>query len=79
MNNNEFFEAISLMEKEKGIPANYLAEKIASAIVVSVKKDYNGKDCVFCNIETNTAVEIFLYGHVSCCMVEIVAHYAVTV
>ena len=51
MNNNEFFEAISLMEKEKGIPANYLAEKIASAIVVSVKKDYNGKDCVFCNID----------------------------
>ncbi|MBQ1284684.1 MAG: transcription termination/antitermination protein NusA [Clostridia bacterium] len=51
MNSNEFFEAISLMEKEKGIPANYLAEKIASAIVVSVKKDYNGKDCVFCNID----------------------------
>ena len=51
MNSNEFFEAISLMEKEKGIPANYLAEKIGSAIVVSVKKDYNGKDCVFCNID----------------------------
>lgn len=51
MNSNEFFEAISIMEKEKGIPANYLAEKIASAIVVSVKKDYNGKDCVFCNID----------------------------
>lgn len=51
MNSNEFFEAISIMEKEKGIPANYLAEKIASAIVVSVKKDYNGKDCIFCNID----------------------------
>ena len=39
MNNKDFFAAIALMEKEKGIPANYLAEKIANAIVVSVKKD----------------------------------------
>ena len=46
MKKKDFFEAIALMEKEKGIPSNYLAEKIANAIVVSVKKDYNGKDCV---------------------------------
>ena len=51
MKKKDFFEAIALMEKEKGSPANYLAEKIANAIVVSVKKDYNGKDCVFCNID----------------------------
>lgn len=50
-NNNEFFDALEFMEKEKGIPAEYLAEKIASAIVVSVKKDYGSKDVVFCDID----------------------------
>ena len=49
--NNEFFEALALMEKEKGIPAEYIAEKISSAIVVSVKKDYGSKDIVFCDID----------------------------
>ncbi len=50
-NKNEFFEALAFMEKEKGIPAEYIAEKIAAAIVVSVKKDYGSKDIVFCNID----------------------------
>ena len=35
--NNEFFEALAAMEKEKGIPAGYLAEKIQAAIVVDRK------------------------------------------
>lgn len=48
--NKEFFEAVKLMEKEKGIPAEYLYEKIQNAIIVAVKKDYNGKDVVFCEI-----------------------------
>ncbi len=51
MNNKEFFAAMELMEKEKGIPAEYLAEKIANAIVVSLRKEYNGKDVVFCDID----------------------------
>lgn len=56
VNNNEFFEALSFMEKEKGIPAEYLAEKISNAIVVSVKKDYGSKDVVFCDINCDTRV-----------------------
>jgi N utilization substance protein A len=51
MDNNEFFDALSIMEREKGIPSEYLAEKISAAIVVSVKRDYGGKDVVFCNID----------------------------
>ncbi len=50
MNNNEFFEALGQLEKEKGIPAEYLAEKIQNAIIVAVRRDYGGKDIVFCNI-----------------------------
>lgn len=48
--NKEFFEAVKLMEKEKGIPAEYLYEKIQNAIIVAVRKDYNGKDVVSCEI-----------------------------
>lgn len=47
----EFFEAVKLLETEKGIPADYLYEKIASAIVVAAKHDYNGKDIVHCDID----------------------------
>ncbi len=53
-NNQEFFEALRLMEKEKGIPAAYLAEKIAGAITVAKRKDYAGQDIVFCDIDPET-------------------------
>ena len=49
--NKEFFEAVALMEKEKGVPAEYLYEKISNAIVVAVRKDYGGKDVISCEIE----------------------------
>ena len=49
--NKEFFAAVELMEKEKGIQAEYLYEKISNAIVVAVRKDYNGKDVVSCDID----------------------------
>jgi len=49
--NKEFFEAIKLLEKEKGIPAQYLCEGIQRAIVTAVKRDYNNKDVVFCDID----------------------------
>ena len=48
--NKEFFEAVALMEKEKGIPAEYLYEKISAAIITAVKKDYGGKDVISCEI-----------------------------
>ena len=46
----EFFEAVKMLEAEKGIDAEYLYEKIANAIVVAAKHDYNGKDIVHCDI-----------------------------
>ena len=48
--NKEFFEAVNMMEKEKGIPAEFLYEKIQNAILTAVKKEYNGKDVVECEI-----------------------------
>ncbi len=49
--NKEFFEAVKLLEAEKGIPADYLYEKISAAIIVAAKHDYNGKDIVHCDID----------------------------
>ena len=47
----EFFEAVKLLEQEKGISADYLYEKISAAIVVAAKHDFNGKDIVHCDID----------------------------
>ena len=49
--NAEFFEALAMLEKERGLPADYLLEKIKNAIVIAVKKDYDVED-------DNVAVEI---------------------
>ena len=45
-NNKEFFEALKLMEEERGIPREFIADKIAEAIVVAARKDYGGSDIV---------------------------------
>lgn len=49
--NKEFFEAVAMMEKEKGVPAEYLYEKISAAIVTAVRKDFGGKEVVSCEID----------------------------
>ena len=38
--NTEFFTALDLLEKEKGIPATYMMEKIEAALVSAYKKEY---------------------------------------
>ena len=42
--NNEFFDALAALEKERGLPADYLIDKIKAAIVIAVKKDYEVED-----------------------------------
>ena len=42
--NNEFFEALAALEKERGLPEDYLIDKIKAAIVIAVKKDYEVED-----------------------------------
>ena len=36
--NKDFFEALSMLEQERGITAEYLIEKIKAAIISAVKK-----------------------------------------
>ena len=44
----EFFDALKQMESEKGIPKEYILEKISDAITVAARKDYGGNDIVTC-------------------------------
>ncbi len=53
---SEFFEALKMMEEEKGIPQEFIVEKIAEAIVVAARKDYGGNDIVSCNIDTENKI-----------------------
>lgn len=44
--NKEFFEALKLLEVEKGVPADYLLEKIKAAISIAVRRDYGQNSVV---------------------------------
>ncbi len=53
MNNKEFFEAVRLLGKEKNVSQEALLDGIQKAIVTAVKRDYNNKDIVFCEIDAD--------------------------
>ena len=44
--NNQFFDALELIAREKGISIDYLIEKITNAITIAVKKDFGGVEAV---------------------------------
>ncbi len=54
--NKEFFEALNFMEQEKGIPAEYIADKISAAIVVALRKDYGTTENISCTIDCEKEV-----------------------
>lgn len=44
MNNSELFEALALLEKERGIPADYMLSQIQKAIIIACKNTYGGNE-----------------------------------
>ena len=59
LDGKEFFAAIALIEKEKGIPKSYMLEKITQALVSAYKRDHEGiTDNVF--VEANEITETCL-------------------
>lgn len=42
--NAEFFDALSMLAKERNLPVEYLVDRIKAAIVIAVKKDYSVED-----------------------------------
>ncbi len=53
--NKEFFDAIRMLEKEKGIPADKLIEKVCNAIVVAARREFGVKEGIFCDFDPETA------------------------
>ncbi len=49
--NAEFFTALELLEKEKGIPQTYMMEKIEAALVSAFKKEYGNNTNMRVNID----------------------------
>ena len=44
--NTEFFNALDILEKEKGISKEYMLEKVEAALVAAFKRDNNGNSNV---------------------------------
>ena len=42
LDGKEFFAAIDMIEKEKGIPKSYMVEKITQALITAYKRDHEG-------------------------------------
>ncbi len=58
--NSEVFEALALLEKERGIPVDFMLDKIKKAIITACKNSYGNEDAVVnMNAETGE-FEVFL-------------------
>ncbi|MBR7081490.1 MAG: transcription termination/antitermination protein NusA [Oscillospiraceae bacterium] len=60
--NAEFFQAIADIEKEKGIPQEYMLEKINQALLAALKKDNpNAAECVKVDIDrANEKIDMYI-------------------
>lgn len=60
-NTNEIYDALELLEKEKGIPLSFMLDKIKKAIITACKSSYNGNDDTIININDKTRdFEVYL-------------------
>ena len=46
-NNSEFFDALAALEKERGLPADYLIEKIVFIFEVKIKRALGDTRCFY--------------------------------
>ena len=51
--NAEFFEALELLEKEKGIPKEYMLEKIEAALTGALKREIGGSGNIRISLDPN--------------------------
>ncbi len=54
--NQEFFEALALLEKERGVPRDSLLEKIKTAIGIAIRRDYGGVENVKVDIDPDVCL-----------------------
>lgn len=53
---NEIFEALSVLEVERGIPVDFMIDKIKKAIFTACKNSYNGNDDAIVDIDNEKGV-----------------------
>lgn len=58
--NNEIFEALHLLEKERGIPVEFMLEKIRKAILTACKSSYQNEDAVINIDDISGKFEVYL-------------------
>ena len=59
--NTELYEALALMEKERGIPVDFMIGQIQKAIVTACKNTYGGNEDVLIKMEPDTGIfEVYL-------------------
>lgn len=58
--NKEFFDALALLEKEKGIPAEFMMDRINKAIVTACKNNYGNEDAVIDINPDKNKFEVYL-------------------
>ncbi|MBO5494851.1 MAG: transcription termination/antitermination protein NusA [Eubacterium sp.] len=57
----EFFEAVKMLEAEKGIAKEQIYDNISQAVISSLKREYGGKDVVYCEIdEEKQRIKVFV-------------------
>ena len=49
--NKEFFDALKALVEEKGIPADYMFEKIQAAIISATRNQFGNRENVVCDID----------------------------
>ena len=58
--NSEIFAALRQLEKERGIPVDYMVDRITQALVAAYKKDKDGyTDNVYVELNEN---KMFMYA-----------------
>ena len=59
--NKEIFAALTLLEKEKGIPVDFMINKISKSIIVACKSNYSGNDDAIVKIDVDKQIfEVYL-------------------
>jgi len=58
--NSEVFEALNLLEKERGIPVDFMLDKIKKAIVTACKNSYGNEDAVVNMDAVRGTFDVFL-------------------
>ena len=65
LDGKEFFTAIELIEKEKGIPKNYMLEKITQALISAYKRDHADVENVIVDVdEAHQNLKMFVQKNV---------------